>query len=78
MNICSFQIIKRTNENMELQGKNESNRIVEINDGNNLNRADYWLKPPQVNMREIAAGVELENYPAYFYEWDEYIMLVKA
>lgn len=78
MRICSFQIIKRTNENVELQNKTDTNEIIEISDGSNLDCADYWLKPPQVKILELAARVELKIYHAYFYEWDECIMLVKA
>lgn len=70
-----FEIVKRTDEIVELKHKVNIEKKLEIT-GENLDCADSLSEPPDVEIKDIVNGKE-ENKRAYFYEWDGHILLIE-
>ena len=73
--VAFFEIIKRTNEIVELKHKVNVKKRMEIK-GDNLDCADSLSEPPDVEIKDIVNGNE-EIKRAYFYEWDGHILLIE-
>ena len=76
MYVAFFEIVKRTDENVELKHKVDVKKKLEIK-GACLDCADSLSEPPSVKIKESGNGKE-EFRQAYFYEWDGHILIINA